>query len=123
MPRDHRLDFGIFVGIRREQLRFNGTEVGAACGTTQSAISNWERCKAFPDTELQVRRLATKLQLNADELVAIWERTCEDVAYKGFAIVTRAYDVLGHSGGGKPHEPYDRTKKKPKKKPPKKKPP
>lgn len=100
MPRDHRLDFGIFVAIHREELDLDGSRVGAACGTTQSAYSNWERCKALPKDEEAVRALARQLKVPEDRLVSIWERATRDVAKKGFAAVTRAYEVKSKGGAG-----------------------
>lgn len=99
MPRDHRLDFGIYIAIRREELGLTGTDVGAACGTTQSAYSDWERCKRLPESEEQVRALAAKLSLPVDRLLEIWRETSDDVKEKGWAIVTRAYDVTSRNGG------------------------
>jgi len=99
MPRDHRLDFGIHIGYRRENdLGLTGTAVAAACQVTQSRYSDWERSKSLPKTEQQVRALAQALQFDPDWLVTLWSKTKADVDKKGPAKVTSAYAVTSGEG-------------------------
>jgi hypothetical protein len=99
MPRDHRADFGTFIAIIREELKLNGTTLGAACGTTQAQYSHWERSKSLPANEQQVRTLAGLLQVDPERLVRIWQRAVRDTEKKGPIIVTRAYEVTSGKGG------------------------
>jgi transcriptional regulator with XRE-family HTH domain len=85
MPRDHRLDFGIFLAIHREELDLDGTAMAAAVKTSQTVYSNWERCKALPELEDDVRSLARQLSVPEERLVSIWKRTRKDATKKGDA--------------------------------------
>lgn len=105
--RDHRTDFGTFIAIHREHRGEIGTTLAAICGVSQSVYSNWERNKALPRNEEQVRALAAALQVDSALLLEIWRHTRQDVEAKGPAIVTSARTVT--SNGGRTHqEPYTR---------------
>jgi transcriptional regulator with XRE-family HTH domain len=103
--RDHRTDFGTFIAIHREHCGETGTSLGAAVGVSQTVYSNWERSKALPKDVTQVQALARKLRLDEDLLIGIWQRTREDVAKDGPAIIMSKYAVTSN-GGRTPQEPY-----------------
>lgn len=105
MARDHRLDFGTFCAIHREQTPFDQTVMGSSAGVSQTIYSNWERNKALPKTVDQVRAIARKLELKEELLVSIWERHKRDVEKDGPAIIMSKYAVT--SGEGRtPQQPY-----------------
>lgn len=105
MARDHRLDFGILIGIHRERLGKTQTALGSACGTTQTKYSDWERCKALPEDAAQVATIARELEIDAVLLAEVWDNATRDTVSKGAAIITRAYNVTS-DGGGTSSDPY-----------------
>lgn len=107
MPRDHRGDFGTFIGIHRERLGKNQPQIAAVCTPIpgQSRVSDWETGKAIPEQEGDVRAIARELEISEDFLVQIWQRDLRDRNNRGDHIVTRTYNCTSE-GGGTSEDPY-----------------
>lgn len=89
--RERRFDFGVYIGINRERRGLTGTQLGAACGVSQTKYSDWERVKSLPDSEDVVRAIAEALAVDQAELLRIWTSTIKQFESKGAPIITRTY--------------------------------
>lgn len=106
MPRDHRGDFGTYVGVTREEAGLTGTQVAGQVGIrSQSVYSDMETGKTIPSDESVVRRIASAIGVDPDMLVRVWERDVRARQSKTDPIVQRAYNVTS-TGGGTTEDPY-----------------